>query len=55
MLGLIEDIDLSQIKQSSRPLRAEPGDPTSLAESISKNGLLQPVVVRMARNSCRHS
>jgi ParB family transcriptional regulator, chromosome partitioning protein len=50
MLGLIEDIDLSQIKQSSRPLRAEPGDLTSLAESIARNGLLQPVVVRIINN-----
>jgi ParB family chromosome partitioning protein len=47
MLGLIEDIDLSQIKLSSRPLRAEAGDLTSLAESISRNGLLQPIVVRI--------
>jgi ParB family chromosome partitioning protein len=47
MMGLIEDIDLSQIKLSSRPLRAEAGDVTSLAESIGRNGLLQPIVVRI--------
>jgi len=50
MLGLIEDIDLSQIKLSSRPLRVEEGDLTSLAESICRNGLLQPVVVRITND-----
>jgi ParB family chromosome partitioning protein len=45
--GLIEDIDSSQIKLSNRPLRAEVGDVRPLAESISRNGLLQPIVVRI--------
>jgi ParB family transcriptional regulator, chromosome partitioning protein len=49
-MGLIEDIDLSQIKPSSRPLRTEAGDTTSLAESIARNGLLQPIVVRIIDN-----
>jgi ParB family transcriptional regulator, chromosome partitioning protein len=47
MMGIIEDIDSSQIKISSRPLRVEAGDVRSLAESISMNGLLQPIVVRI--------
>jgi ParB family transcriptional regulator, chromosome partitioning protein len=47
MLGLIEDIDLSQIKLSNKPLRANAGDVGSLAESIGKNGLLQPIIVRI--------
>lgn len=50
MMGLIEDIDLSNIKPSSRPLRTEEGDLTSLAESIGTNGLLQPIVVRIIDN-----
>jgi ParB family transcriptional regulator, chromosome partitioning protein len=50
MMGLIEDIDLSQIKLSRRLLRAEAGDVRSLAESIGKNGLLQPIVVRVIDN-----
>jgi ParB family chromosome partitioning protein len=32
---------------SRRPLRAELGDIEPLAESIGKNGLLQPIVVRL--------
>jgi ParB family transcriptional regulator, chromosome partitioning protein len=47
MIGLIEDIDASQIKISRRPLRTEAGDVSSLAESINMNGLLQPIVVRI--------
>lgn len=47
MMGLIEDIDSSQIQLSSRPLRADVGDVRSLAESIGKNGLLQPIIVRI--------
>jgi ParB family transcriptional regulator, chromosome partitioning protein len=50
MMGLIEDIDLSQIKLSKRPLRAEAGDVRLLAESIGRNGLLQPIVVRVIDN-----
>jgi ParB family chromosome partitioning protein len=50
MMGIIEDIDLSQIKLSRRPLRAEVGDVRSLAESIGRNGLLQPIVVRVIDN-----
>jgi ParB family transcriptional regulator, chromosome partitioning protein len=50
MMGLIEDIDLSQIKLSRRPLRAEAGDVRLLAESIGRNGLLQPIVVRVIDN-----
>jgi ParB family transcriptional regulator, chromosome partitioning protein len=50
MIGLIEDIDSSQIKRSKRPLRAEVGDVRPLAESIGRNGLLQPIVVRMIDN-----
>jgi ParB family transcriptional regulator, chromosome partitioning protein len=50
MMGIIEDIDLSQIKLSSRPLRAEAGDVRSLVESIGRNGLLQPIVVRVIGN-----
>jgi ParB family chromosome partitioning protein len=50
MMGIIEDIDLSQIKLSSRPLRAEAGDVGSLVESIGRNGLLQPIVVRVIGN-----
>jgi ParB family chromosome partitioning protein len=50
MMGLIEDIDLSQIKLSTRPLRAEAGDVRLLAESIGRNGLLQPIVVRVIDN-----
>jgi len=51
MMGLIEDIDPSQIKLSSRPLRVEVGDVRSLAESISINGLLQPIVVRIIKGN----
>jgi ParB family transcriptional regulator, chromosome partitioning protein len=47
MIGLIEDIDSSQIKISTRLLRSEAGDVRSLAESINMNGLLQPIVVRI--------
>jgi ParB family chromosome partitioning protein len=47
MIGLIEDIDSSQIKISKTPLRSEAGDVRSLAESINMNGLLQPMVVRI--------
>jgi ParB family transcriptional regulator, chromosome partitioning protein len=47
MVGLIEDINLLQIKLSRRPLRVDLGDVGSLAESISKNGLLQPLIVRI--------
>jgi|SRR5215208_5684519 len=47
MTGVIEDIDLLQIKLSRRPLRADVGDVEPLAESIGKNGLLQPIVVRI--------
>jgi ParB family chromosome partitioning protein len=50
MMGLIEDIELSKIKLSSRTLRVEAGDVRSLAESISRNGLLQPIVVRVIDN-----
>jgi ParB family chromosome partitioning protein len=51
MIGLIEDIEPSQIKLSSRPLRAEVGDVRSLAESIDRNGLLQPIIVRIIDNN----
>jgi len=47
MLGLVEDIESSQIRLSSRPVRADPGDVKSLSESIARNGLLQPIVVRI--------
>jgi ParB family chromosome partitioning protein len=50
MMGLIEDIDLSLINLSSRSVRAEAGDIRSLAESIDRNGLLQPIVVRVIDN-----
>jgi ParB family transcriptional regulator, chromosome partitioning protein len=47
MIGLIEDIDSSQIHLSNRPLRVDVGNLESLAESISRNGLLQPIIVRI--------
>jgi ParB family transcriptional regulator, chromosome partitioning protein len=50
MIGLIEDIESSRIKLSSRPLRASAGDVSSLAGSIARNGLLQPIVVRIIDN-----
>jgi ParB family transcriptional regulator, chromosome partitioning protein len=50
MIGLIEDIDSSQIKLSSKPLRADAENIESLAESIARNGLLQPIVVRIIEN-----
>ncbi len=44
--GIMEDIQISKIKYSSNPLRLQLSGIEELADSIRKNGLLQPIVVR---------
>jgi ParB family chromosome partitioning protein len=45
--GLLEDVDINNITRSSQPLRTTLNNIGELAESISKIGLLQPIVIRM--------
>jgi len=54
MIGIVEDIDLLQIRLSRRPLRMDIGHLGSLAESIEENGLLQPIVVRIINGDGHH-
>jgi ParB family chromosome partitioning protein len=44
--GLIEELPLSKLKPSSKPVRAYTEDMQHLAQSIREKGLLQPIVVR---------
>jgi ParB family chromosome partitioning protein len=46
IVGDCEEIPVSEIRSSSRPLRHGKGDISELADSIKKFGLLQPVIVR---------
>lgn len=44
--GIIEDIQISKLRYSSRPLRKNLSGVEELVDSIKTNGLLQPIVVR---------
>lgn len=44
--GIIEDINISQIKSSSQPLRTSESSLSGLINSIQARGLLQPIIVR---------
>jgi ParB family transcriptional regulator, chromosome partitioning protein len=44
--GIMEDIHISKIKYSSKPLRGNLSDIEELVGSIRSNGLLQPILVR---------
>jgi ParB family transcriptional regulator, chromosome partitioning protein len=46
MMGIIEDVDVSNIRQTSYCLRSNLEDIKELAYSISQRGLLQAIVVR---------
>jgi ParB family transcriptional regulator, chromosome partitioning protein len=46
MLGIIEDISVSRLKQGVRYIRSNLNDVNDLAHSISQRGLLQAIVVR---------
>jgi ParB family chromosome partitioning protein len=48
--GLVEDLDIFRIQQSNRLLR-HPYNIDELADSIRKNGLLQPIIVRTKTKS----
>lgn len=46
MPGFVEDIDISQIKQSRKVFRRNETNIEELAVSVQQNGLLQPILVR---------
>jgi ParB family transcriptional regulator, chromosome partitioning protein len=46
MPGFVEDIDISQIKQSRKVFRRNETNIEELAVSVRQNGLLQPILVR---------
>ena len=50
MLGLIENVDMSEIRSSRMPIREDEGDLTDLTLSIKEMGLLHPIVVRILDN-----
>lgn len=50
MMGIIEDVDVSSIKQTSYCIRSTLEDINELAYSISQRGLLQAIVVRTNRD-----
>jgi ParB family transcriptional regulator, chromosome partitioning protein len=50
MTGFIEDIDISQIKESQNIFRRNEADLQELCSSIQQKGLLQPVLVRTLEN-----
>ncbi len=50
ILGIIEDVNISQIKYSGSTLRANASSIVGLTESIQVNGLLQPIIVRPKEN-----
>src|SRR5215204_2556877 len=45
-MGIIEDINLSQVRQSEHNYRDPSNDISELIKSISEKGLLQPILVR---------
>ena len=49
--GSLEDIDIIDIDPSTHQLRASISNLDELVESISKIGLLQPIVVRSNRSN----
>jgi ParB family transcriptional regulator, chromosome partitioning protein len=44
--GIPDEVPISKLNFSNRPLRSNPFDGNSLVASISKKGLLQPILVR---------
>ncbi|AIF82568.1 ParB-like partition protein [Candidatus Nitrososphaera evergladensis SR1] len=44
--GLIQDINISQVRYSATPIRVQKESIAELADSIRENGLLQPILVR---------
>jgi ParB family transcriptional regulator, chromosome partitioning protein len=50
MPGFIEDIDISQIKESQKIFRRNESNLQELCSSIQQKGLLQPVLVRIVEN-----
>jgi ParB family chromosome partitioning protein len=50
LLGILEEIEISKIRPSSRPTRDDLGALQELAASIKEKGLLHPIVVRHVRD-----
>jgi ParB family transcriptional regulator, chromosome partitioning protein len=50
LLGVIDDIDITKIRHPKKQLRTSSYNVTELASSIKRNGLLQPIIVRMVRD-----
>lgn len=50
MLGIIENIEISKIKCSIKPLRKDVGDITQLTWSIAQKGMLHPIIVKTVEN-----
>ena len=44
--GIIDDIEVNKIRESSFPLRPGSDEVDELASSIKQKGLLQPIIVR---------